>query len=102
MSDLPSPGRTALRAVAAVIVRHLLTAAGTYLAHRGWVDQATADSAVGPIADELLGAGLVIGSAGWGVVRAKLSHGRFARAWAILTAASPDPRPPAPDADSAR
>ena len=51
------------------------------LVARGYVDQQTGDSATGPIADYVLGAGLAIGAAGWSVFRARLMHARWVQAW---------------------
>ncbi len=92
MSDTAGPAgpaRTAARAIAAALLRHALTAAGTYLAHRGWVDQETANSAVGPITEELLGAGVALGSTCWGALRARASHWRWVRAWLAPAEALP-------------
>lgn len=91
MPDAPAPAATAARAIAAAVLRHVLTAAGTSLVARGYLDQGTVNDAVSPFADEILGALIVCASAGWGVVRAHLSHGRWARAWAALQAPTPQP-----------
>lgn len=80
MPNAAAPAANAARAIAAALLRHALTAAGaTLVAHR-YVDQATADSAIGPIGDYVLGAALTLGSAGWGAIRARAVHWRWIRA----------------------
>ena len=69
--------------------RVALTAAGTALVAHGYVDQGTADSAVGPIAEELLGVSITLGAAWWSAIRARLSHIRWAQAWHALRARQP-------------
>ena len=46
-----APAATAARAVLMAVGRHALTAGGTALVAHGWVDQQTATSAIGPIAE---------------------------------------------------
>ncbi|MGI4957063.1 MAG: hypothetical protein ACRYGI_05610 [Janthinobacterium lividum] len=53
------------------MVRHGLTIAGGYLAHRGWIDQDTAASAVAPIAEQIVGFAVAGGAAGWAALRAR-------------------------------
>ncbi len=79
MTDTPT--RTAVKAVAGALIRHAITTAGTAFVAHGYLDQQTADSATGPIADYLLGAGLVAGSAMWAVARARIMHWRWVQAW---------------------
>ncbi|MDH7640529.1 Pam3-gp28 family putative phage holin [Sphingomonas oryzagri] len=90
MNDLPSPASTAARAIAAAIVRHVITAAGTALVAHGYVDQDTVNGAVSPIADEVLGALLVAGAASWSAIRARAAHWR----WVEALYAPAEPRPP--------
>ena len=78
--DQAAPAASAARAVAGAILRHALTAIGTALVAHRYVDQATADSAVGPIADYVLGAAIALGASGWGVIRARAAHWRWVRA----------------------
>ena len=80
MSNEPSPTASAWRAIAGAIVRHGITVAGTYLAHRGWVDQDVATSAVAPIAEQIVGLGAAVGAAGWAAFRARAAHWRWVRA----------------------
>ena len=81
MTDTTGPAASAARAVAGALLRHFITAAGVTLVSKGYVDQQTADSATGPIADYVLGAGLAVGAAGWSAVRARLMHSRWVQAW---------------------
>ena len=76
-----APATTAARAVLMALGRHALTAGGTALVAHGWVDQQTATSAVGPIAEYLVGAGLAAGAAGFSAFKAWLMHQRWVRAW---------------------
>ena len=85
------PAATAAKGIAAALLRHALTAGGAALVAHRYVDQATADSAVGPIGDYVLGAALTLGSAGWGVIRARAAHWRWVQAWT----APARPLPPA-------
>ena len=80
MTDASAPAATAARAIAGAILRHILTAAGTALVAHGYVDQDTANSAVGPIDDYVLGAAIALGASGWGVIRARAAHWRWVRA----------------------
>ncbi|WP_174286618.1 hypothetical protein [Sphingomonas bacterium] len=80
MTDSPSPASSAWRAIAGAIVRHGITIAGSYLAHRGWVDQDVATSAVAPIAEQIVGFGAAVGAAGWAAFRARAAHWRWVRA----------------------
>ena len=89
MSDPAAPAATAARAVAGALLRHAITATGTVLVAHGWLDQQTADSVIGPVADEALGIALTLGAAGWAGVRARLVHSRWAAAWATLSSAGP-------------
>lgn len=89
--SVPAPAATAARAIAAALLRHALTAAGTALVARGYVDQATSDTAIGPIGDYIVGAGIAIGATGWGALRARAAHWRWVRAWT----APARPLPPA-------
>jgi len=88
--DPSAPAATAARAIGAALFRHVLTAAGTALVAHGFVDQDTATSAVGPIAEQLLGLTVTIGAASWSALRARLSHTRWADAWHALTAPAPE------------
>ena len=81
MTDTSAPAASAARAIAGAILRHALTAAGTTLVAHGYVDQATADGAIGPVADYALGTALACASAGWGVFRARAEHWRWVQAW---------------------
>lgn len=81
MSDASAPAATAVRAVAAALLRHVLTVAGTALVAHGWVDQNTADTAVGPVAEEVLGLAITVGAACWAAIRARIAHSRWAHAW---------------------
>ena len=56
----------------------------------GYVDQGTADSAVGPIGDYVLGSAVALAASSWGVFRARAEHWRWVRAW--LAPARPMPR----------
>lgn len=85
-----APAATAVRAVLGAIVRHLLGIIGTTLVARGYVDQDTASSASGPIADYVLGALIAIGALGWGAFHAWLTHTRFYMAW--ISPARPIPK----------
>ncbi len=101
MPDAPAPAATAARAIAAALIRHAITAAGTALVAHGYVDQGTVNDAVSPIADEVLGVAVVVASAGWSVVRAHLTHSRWAAAWAALNGPSPRGELPNPSAVAA-
>jgi hypothetical protein len=90
--DAPAPAATAARAILAAVVRHAITAAGTALVAHGYLDQATADAATSPIADEAVGALMIVGAGAWGAIRARLSHTRWAAAWAALQG-DPPPQP---------
>lgn len=81
MTDASAPAASAARAIAGAIIRHALTAAGTALVAHGYVDQGTADSAVGPIGEYVLGVAIAGGAAGWGVFRARATHWRWVQAW---------------------
>ncbi len=83
MSDASAPAATAARAIAAALLRHALTAAGAALVAHRYVDQTTADSAVGPIGDYVLGAGLTLGATGWSAIRAHAVHWRWIAACGI-------------------
>lgn len=89
MSD--TPATSAAKAVAGALLRHFLTMAGTALVARGLVDQQTADTATGAVADYVLGAGLAVAASGWGAFRAWASHWRWVQAWT----APARPLPPA-------
>lgn len=84
MSDLPAPVATAARAIAGAIVRSLLKIAGTALVTRGLVDQGTVDGAIPMLAEEIVGSLIVAAASGWSVVRAAITHTRFAAAWRAL------------------
>ena len=90
--DQAAPAATAAKAVAGALLRHFITAAGVTLVSKGYVDQQTADSATGPIADYVLGAGLAVGAPGWSVFRAWLMHQRWVQAW--VAPAKPLPATP--------
>lgn len=92
-----TPAASAARAIALAILRHCLTAAGTALVAHGVVDQGTVNDAVSPIADEILGAVIVAGAAGWSWCAAHLSHSRWRRAWAAMTAPEAPPAAAAPN-----
>lgn len=79
MSDT-APAATAARAIAAALLRHALTFLGAWLVRKGYVDQSATDSAIGPIGDYVLGAALTLGSAGWGMLRARAAHWRWIQA----------------------
>ena len=81
MTDSSAPAASAARAIAGAILRHALTAAGTALVARGYVDQGTADSAVGPIGDYVLGSAVALAASSWGVFRARAEHWRWVQAW---------------------
>ena len=111
--DEDTPAASAGRAIALAVLRHVLTAGGTALVAHGYVDQDTVDTAVSPIADEILGALIVAGSACWSWWAARLSHSRWRKVWADLTAPGPSPAgaapvapasisPPSPSAEGAR
>ena len=91
MTDFHAPAATAAKAIAGTLLRHAITAAGALLVAQGIVDQSTASSATAPIADYVLGAGLALGAAGWGAIRAKLTHTRWAAAWEALTGEAEPP-----------
>ncbi|WP_242095404.1 hypothetical protein [Sphingomonas sp. CROZ-RG-20F-R02-07] len=93
MSGVPTPAATAERAVAGALVRHGLTIAGGYFAHRGWIDQDTASSAVAPIAEQIVGFVVAGGAAGWGALRARATHWRWVEA--LYAPAPARPLPPA-------
>lgn len=102
MPDAPAPAATAARAILAAILRHVITAAGMALVAHGYVDQGTVSNAIEPIAECLLGALIMSGSAGWSAARAFLSHSRWASAWAALHGnINPLPAAAAGQADSA-
>ena len=86
MPDIPAPAATAARALLASLVRHFLTALGTALVTRGAVDQGAVDGYMATAVEMVVGALIVAGATGWGQLRAWLSHGRFAAAWAALNA----------------
>ncbi len=76
-----APAASAANAIAGALIRHGITAAGTALVAHGYLDQQIVDSATDPLADYLLGAGLVAGSAIWSAGRASLMHSRWVQAW---------------------
>ncbi len=76
-----APAATAAKAVAGAFLRHILAALGIWLVRNGMLDQQAADSATGPIADYILGAGIASGAAGWSMFRARLMHSRWVQAW---------------------
>jgi len=85
MTALPTPpSSTAARAVLGALARKGLAIAGTALVTRGFVDQSTMDGAIPLVAEQLVGAALVGGATLWSLVRARITHTRFARAWSIL------------------
>ena len=90
MSDAtPAPAATAARAILAAIVRSILKIVGTALVTRGLVDQGTIDGALPMLAETIVGAALVAGASAWSIVRAYLSHTRWAAAWRALRAPGP-------------
>lgn len=91
MTDIPAPAASAAKAIAGALIRHALTAAGTAIVARGVIDQQTADGITGAAGDYVLGAGLALASAGWGVLRARAVHWRWVQAWI----APAKPLPPA-------
>ena len=91
MTDASAPAASAARAIADAILRHAQTAAGIALVARGYGDQSTADSAVGPIGDYALGCAIALAASNWGVFRARAEHWRWVQAWL----APARPKPPA-------
>ena len=89
MNDTAAPAKSAALGIAGAILRHALTAASTALVTHRYIDQTTATDAVGPISDYVLGAGVAIGSAAWGVFRARASHWRWVQAWTAPARALP-------------
>ncbi|USI71603.1 hypothetical protein [Sphingomonas morindae] len=85
MPELTAPAATASRAILGALARKAITIAGTALISHGLVDQGTVDAATGPIADYLVGAGLILASGAWSIARARITHTRFANAWRKLT-----------------
>ncbi|WP_010186029.1 Pam3-gp28 family putative phage holin [Sphingomonas sp. PAMC 26605] len=81
MSEISAPAATVWRAIAGAVVRSLLKIVGTALVTRGLVDQGTVDGAIPMLAEEIAGSLLVAVASGWSVVRAAISHTRFAAAW---------------------
>lgn len=57
MDSEAAPAATAAKVIAGALLRHAITAGETALS-KGYLDQQTGDSATGPIADYVLGAGL--------------------------------------------
>ena len=89
-----APAASAAKAIAGALVRHLIGWTGIWLVRNGLVDQQTADSATGPIADYVLGAGLAIGAAGWAAFRARATHWRWVQAWLAPAQPLPGATPP--------
>ena len=83
MSD--APAATAVKGIAAAALRHAVTAAGVALAARGVIDAQTASRATGPIVEGMMGVAAACGAAGWSMLRAWITHSRYAVAWARLT-----------------
>ncbi len=92
-----APAATAAKAVAGALLRHAITVAGTALVAHGLVDQQTADSATGPIADYALGGGLAVGAASWAAIRARLTHSKWVQAIYAPARPLPGATPPASD-----
>ena len=84
MSEISAPAATAARAITGAVVRSLLKILGTALVTRGLVDQGTVDGAIPMLAEEIAGSLLVAAASGWSVVRAAITHTRFAAAWRAL------------------
>jgi hypothetical protein len=101
MPDLPAPAATAARALLASLVRHVLTAIGTALVTRGWVDQGAVDGYMATAVEMVVGVLLAGGSLAWGQVRAYLSHTRWQRAWDALRTVEPSAASPASTAPAA-
>lgn len=94
MPDVPTPAGTAARAILLAILRHIITAAAMALVAHGYLDEATANGAVGPIAEQLVGVSIAMVSASWSALSARLSHSRLAAAWAALNGEILPPDPP--------
>lgn len=89
-----APAATAAQGIAAALLRHAITAAGSAIVARGWVDQSTATSAVGPLSDYALGVAMMAGASAWAWARAHLTHTRWAEAWRLLNGqVAPSPAP---------
>lgn len=88
-TDAPAPAATAARAIALAVLRHLITAAAMALVAHGYLDQVAARGAIEPLAEQLLGLLIAAASAGWSAIAARLSHGRWAAAWAALNGNAP-------------
>lgn len=89
MSEISAPAATAARAIAGAVVRSLLKIAGTALVTRGLVDQGTVDGAIPMFSEEIVGVLLVGAASSWSIIRAAITHTRFAAAWRALRGEDP-------------
>lgn len=69
MNGISAPAATAARAIADAIARHAITAAGSAIVARDYLDQAAVDGATGPITDYALGGALLAAASGHGLGR---------------------------------
>jgi hypothetical protein len=72
--SLSTTGATIARALAAALIRHLLTGLGATLAAHGFVDAGTVDHLIPPLAEEIIGVALVAIALAWSAVRARVGR----------------------------
>lgn len=83
-TDAPAPAATAARAILASQIRHALIILGTLAISRGVATQGQVDAIEPALVDYLVGIALALAGTIWSVATARLSHSRWAVAWAAL------------------